>query len=144
MRHRWVVAMLVAAGTASLAAAELQPRTVAAFNRYVRATESQRRTEPFLWVDRLPASKRSEAIASMRGGLLSIESRRTLEGDREIDPRTAAAQRKETGLVGTDGTAGALPRLLVPFVVGEYRCPRFDQPSIALAQQSHERPPCLG
>ena len=77
--------MLVAAGTASLAAAELQPRTVAAFDRYVRATESQLRTEPFLWVDRLPASKRSEAIASMRGGLLSIESRRTLEGDREID-----------------------------------------------------------
>jgi hypothetical protein len=85
VRHRWVVAVLIVMATASLTAAELQPRTVAAFDRYVRATESQLRTEPFLWVDRLPASKRSEALALMRSAMLSIESRRTLEGDREID-----------------------------------------------------------
>lgn len=85
MRHRWVVAVLIVMAAASLTAAELQRRTVAAFDRYVRATESQLRTEPFLWVDKLPASKRSEALALMRSGMLSIESRRTLEGDREID-----------------------------------------------------------
>ncbi len=85
MRHQWGVAVLVVTGATSLAAAELQPRTVAAFDRYVRATESQLKTEPFLWVDRLPTAKRNEALASMRGGMLSIESRRTLEGDREID-----------------------------------------------------------
>jgi hypothetical protein len=85
VRHRWVVPVLIVMAAASLTAAELQPRTVAAFDRYVRATESQLRTEPFLWVDRLPGSKRSEALALMRSGMLSIESRRTLEGDREID-----------------------------------------------------------
>ena len=63
MRHRWVIPVLIVMAAASLTAAELQPRTMAAFDRYVRATESQLRTEPFLWVDRLPASKRSEALA---------------------------------------------------------------------------------
>jgi hypothetical protein len=85
VRHRWVVPVLIVIAAASLTAAELQPRTVAAFDRYVRATESQLRTEPFLWVDRLPGAKRSEALALMRSGMLSIESRRTLEGNREID-----------------------------------------------------------
>jgi hypothetical protein len=83
--HPCVVAVVVMAAAVSLAAAELQPRTVAAFDRYVRATESQLRAEPFLHVDRLPPSKRNEALALMRSGMLSIESRRTLEGDREID-----------------------------------------------------------
>ena len=70
---------------ASLAAAELQPRTVAAFDKYVLATEALLRTEPFLRVDRLPASQRSEALALVRGGGLSIETARTRDGNREID-----------------------------------------------------------
>jgi hypothetical protein len=69
----------------SLAAVELQPRTVAAFDRYVRATESRLRTESFLWVDSLPPSRRTEALESMRRGMLSIEAARTLEGSREIE-----------------------------------------------------------
>jgi hypothetical protein len=81
----WVVAIVVMAAAVSLSAVELQPRTVAAFDRYVRATEDQLRREPFLYVDTLPASKRSEALSLMRSGMLSIESKRTLEGDREID-----------------------------------------------------------
>jgi hypothetical protein len=84
--HQWGVAvLLVTATTASLTAAELQPRTVAAFDRYVRATESQLKTEPFLWVDKLTPAKRNDALASMRSGMLSIESKRTLEANREID-----------------------------------------------------------
>ena len=74
----------IAAGV-SLAAVELQPRTVAAFDRYVRATENRLRTDAFLWVDRLPSSRRTEALALMRRGMLSIEAARTLEGGREID-----------------------------------------------------------
>jgi hypothetical protein len=75
----------VTAAGASLTAAELQPRTVAAFDRYVRATENQLRTQPFLWLDGLTGSRRSDALATVRSGMLSIESKRTLEGDREID-----------------------------------------------------------
>jgi hypothetical protein len=82
----WALAMLLgaAAGTAATAA-ELQPRTVTAFDRYVRATESRLEGVPFLWVDGLPASRRSEALALMRGGMLFIDAPRTLEGGREID-----------------------------------------------------------
>jgi hypothetical protein len=86
VRHRYTlaVAMTIAAGV-SLVAAELQPRTVAAFDRYVRATENTLKTEQFLFVDRLPPARRAEALARMHRGLLSIEAPRTLEGGREID-----------------------------------------------------------
>jgi hypothetical protein len=77
--------LLGAAAGATVTAAELQPRTVAAFDRYVRATENRLKSGPFLWVDDLPASRRSEALALMQGGMLFIDSPRTLEGGREID-----------------------------------------------------------
>ena len=84
--YRLVCALLPAlAAGVTLSAAELQPRTVAAFDRYVRATEAQLRTEPFLRVDRLSAQRRTEALAMMRRGELSIDVAKTLEGDREID-----------------------------------------------------------
>jgi hypothetical protein len=77
--------MVGMAAGGSVTAAELQPRTVAAFDRYIRATESKLRTDSFLWVDRLPPSRRTEALELMRRGRLAIESVRTLEGGREID-----------------------------------------------------------
>ena len=82
----WVFATLlgIAAG-ASVTAAELQQRTAAAFDRYVRATESRLKTGPFLWVDGLTGARRSEALALMQGGMLFIDSPRTLEAGREID-----------------------------------------------------------
>jgi len=83
-RSALVLAIGITAGTTILAA-ELQARTVAAFDRYVRATEARLQTEPFLWVDGLPPSRRADALAQMRRGLLSIETARTLEGGREID-----------------------------------------------------------
>ena len=82
----WVFATLlgVTAGV-SVTAAELQQRTVAAFDRYVRATESRLKSGPFLWVDGLPAARRSEALALMQSGMLFIDSPRMLEAGREID-----------------------------------------------------------
>ena len=66
MAQGWVLATLfgVAAG-ASITAAELQSRTVAAFDRYVRATESRLKTGTFLWVDGLTSPRRSEALGSV-------------------------------------------------------------------------------
>jgi hypothetical protein len=78
----WLIA---ATASVSLSAAELQPRTIAAFDRYVRATETQLKAEPFLRVDKLPAARRMEQLALMRRGELSIDVARTLDGDREID-----------------------------------------------------------
>jgi hypothetical protein len=77
--------MVGMAAGGSVTAAELQPRTVAAFDRYIRATESKLRTDSFLWVDRLPPSRRTEALELMRRGRLAIEGVRTLENGREID-----------------------------------------------------------
>jgi hypothetical protein len=80
-----LAALLGTVAGASALAAELQPRTIAAFDRYVRATERRLATEPFLWVDRLPPARRSEAIALIHDNMLSIEAVRTLENEREID-----------------------------------------------------------
>ena len=86
MTYRWLfVTSLVLAGGVALTAAELQPRTAAAFDRYVRATESQLKAESFLRVDKLPAAQRTEALALMRRGELWIEAPKTLDGGREID-----------------------------------------------------------
>jgi hypothetical protein len=84
--HHWAFALLLGAvAGASLTAAELQPRTIAAFDRYVRATEARLKTEPFLWMDRLPPARRMEVLALVRTNMLAIEALHTLEGDREID-----------------------------------------------------------
>lgn len=86
MTYRWVcVLVLTVTASVSLSAAELQPRTIAAFDRYVRATESQLKAEPFLRVDKLPAARRTEQLALMRRGELSIDVAKTLDGDQEID-----------------------------------------------------------
>jgi len=84
--HRWGLAIVASITTGVvLVAAELQPQTVAAFDRYVQATEAQLRAEPFLRIDRLQAAQRSEALSTVRGGGLFIDTVRTLDGTREID-----------------------------------------------------------
>lgn len=86
MTFRWACATLfVLSGGVTLAAVELQTRTVAAFDRYVRVTEEQLKAGPFLRVDGLPAVRRDEALALMRRGELAIDAPKTLDGNREID-----------------------------------------------------------
>lgn len=83
---RWAFALIFAlVATATTSSAELQPRTAAAFDRYIRATENQLRADSFLHVDRLPPTRRAERLAVIRRGELSIDAARTLEGDREIE-----------------------------------------------------------
>ena len=67
-------------------AAELQPRTVAAFDRYVRATEAQRDgSGPFLRVDGFPDAERRAKLDELRRGELSIERLTTREAGKPID-----------------------------------------------------------
>lgn len=68
-------------------AAELRPETVAAFNRYVLATERDHQStrEPagrFLQVDRLPAAEREVRLGALRRGEIWIERLETRDGDR--------------------------------------------------------------
>jgi hypothetical protein len=71
---------------ASCAAAELQPRTVAAFDHYVRVTEAQAGgSTPFLRVDALPDAERRARLAELHRGELSIERLITREAGKSID-----------------------------------------------------------
>ena len=87
----------VAAGAALIAlmalqdvsAAELKPKTVAAFDRYVRLTEDRVRKEvngegPFLWVDSLLAPRRQQVYEQLRKGGVVVERLKTLDDGKEI------------------------------------------------------------
>jgi hypothetical protein len=68
------------------AGADLQNRTIQAFDRYVRLTEARLNGKgPFLWIDSLPDVKRREALDVVRRKELSIERLETRENGREID-----------------------------------------------------------
>jgi hypothetical protein len=76
------VLCVVATGTL---ASELQPRTVAAFDHYVRVTEARMDAgAPFLWVETLPDAERRARLQAMRRGELAIERLETREGGKPI------------------------------------------------------------
>jgi hypothetical protein len=86
-----VMPLLVLAMTASVAGttaagAELQPRTIAAFERYARATEAQQRAwSSFLWLDTRPPAEARAFRQSLRSGGLLIERLTAREAGRSID-----------------------------------------------------------
>jgi hypothetical protein len=68
------------------AAADLQNRTIQAFDRYVRLTEARlNSTAPFLWIDGLPDAKRRDALGIVGRKELFIEPLEMKENGREID-----------------------------------------------------------
>jgi len=76
--------------TVPVEAAELKPRAVEAFNRYVQLTEAPidsagARHEPFLWLDSLPEERRAAAYAQLREGKVVIERLETLDGGKKIN-----------------------------------------------------------
>ena len=80
--------LLLVLGTAVPAsAAELRSETVAAFDRYVRATERRMddKATPFLLVDGMPEPQRAAALAALRKGELFVEAVKTREAGRDID-----------------------------------------------------------
>jgi hypothetical protein len=87
VRSRLLVAvfLIVASATTMLAAAELQPRTVAAFDRYVRVTEGQMVPSPFLRVDALPEAERRATLAGLGRGELHVERLQTRDAGSAIE-----------------------------------------------------------
>jgi len=84
--------MLVAffCATPPVAAADLQPATIAAFDRYVRLTELRQARElsgkaPFLWIDRLQASARADADKRLRAGEIVLSALETKENGKTVD-----------------------------------------------------------
>ena len=70
--------------TPEVMSAELKPKTVEAFDRYVQLTEAQinrevSQTEKFLYVDELPLPRRSEVLAALKRGEIFMERLQTLD-----------------------------------------------------------------
>lgn len=89
MRHHLIVAaavVAIAVLAAPAAAADLQPKTVAAFDRYVKATEARMdREAAFLWADGLRPSEARATLDGLRRGGLVIERLKTTSVGRSID-----------------------------------------------------------
>jgi len=61
-----------------VSATDLEPKTVEAFDAYVRAAENQidaqlAQGRPFLWVERLPPNRTAAAEAQLRAGQVAVE-----------------------------------------------------------------------
>jgi hypothetical protein len=80
------VVILLAVGAMPASSAELRAPTVAAFDRYVQATEQRMRNDPqFLWVDTLPASQQRAVLEALRRGELVIDRLATRENGKNIN-----------------------------------------------------------
>lgn len=80
------VLCLIASNARSAAAADLEPKTVAAFDRYVRATEARMSASTqFLWIDTLAEPQRRKAGDALRSGEFVIEKLTTTEGGKAIE-----------------------------------------------------------
>lgn len=88
--HKILVLVLTLALSVAAAAAGLEAETAAAFQRYARLTEERINREvaggaDFLWIDTLPANRRSEFQRGLKQGGVVIESLKTLDGGKTID-----------------------------------------------------------
>lgn len=77
-------------GAVPLQAAELERKTVDAFDRYVKLTEAQIDSglapgEPFLWVERLPGNQRAAAEAQLHRSEVIIEPLETRDDGKRIE-----------------------------------------------------------
>jgi hypothetical protein len=84
------IALLCLGPVSEVAAADLRPDTVAAFDRYVKLTEMRISDEtagrrPFLWMDRLAESERREVAARLRRGEIVVERLETRDTGRPIN-----------------------------------------------------------
>lgn len=88
MNRRCVAVLVISLALAAMpaTAADLSPRSVEAFNRYIEASEARMKAgESFLWLDTQPAAQRAKRLAELKQGGLLIERLRTRSGGRDID-----------------------------------------------------------
>jgi hypothetical protein len=85
-----VVALAIVSLSVALAARELKPATLAAFDKYVKLTEARMAgeingTSPFLWIDRQPEARRAQLYAQLKRGEVLAERIQTREGNKPIE-----------------------------------------------------------
>jgi hypothetical protein len=69
--------------------AQLKPKTLEAFDHYVKLTEARnaeelKRGTNLLWIDGLPTEQRAEAYAALKHGEVKMKRRETLDGGKAI------------------------------------------------------------
>lgn len=101
-------------GLPTAGAADLQPRTVAAFDRYVALTEQRMDSPraPVLLVDALPEPKRTQTFQQMQRGSLVIERRTTRGANGDIDVPDGLVHHWAGTVFIPGSTAEAVTRLL--------------------------------
>ena len=134
MRLHAFAAMIVGAPLAiasPLPADDLKPQTLAAFERYVRATEARMADEtagrsPLLWMDRQPESREQQVRQQLQRGDVVVERLETRESGRRIEA--------DDGLihhwVGTVLLPGVTLDKVIPFVQGYEKYPQHFAPMI--------------
>jgi hypothetical protein len=105
---------LVSTGGVTARGADLQPKTVAAFDRYVAVTERQMDSPqaPALLADALPEPRRAQIFEQLRQGSLVIERRLTKEANRDIDVPDGLIHHWVGTVFVPGSTADAVARLL--------------------------------
>ena len=90
VQARLYLVLLTVCGLArpsTVAAIDLQPNTVAAFERYVKLTEAiiDVSGAPALWIDTQPAARQREAADILRRGGVVVERMSTKDGRRDVE-----------------------------------------------------------
>jgi hypothetical protein len=85
-----LIGLVTSGGARTASAAELQPRTAAAFERYVSVSEARMAGEVddpsrFVWIDTLPAARRRTALEALRRGELLIERLTTEDAGQPLE-----------------------------------------------------------
>ncbi len=103
------VAVVILGG--AVGAAELQPKTVKAFEAYVTAAES-RPPAPFLWLDSRPAPERARHLKDLHAGGLMIERLNVRPQGRDIDVPDGLVHHWIGAVFVPNGTTAEALRLL--------------------------------
>lgn len=85
IRTRLLCLAGIALASSPMSAAELQPRTAAAFDRYVQTAEAQMRGATFLWIDGMTEAERREKRGELEQGLVAMERLRVKDSGKEIE-----------------------------------------------------------
>jgi hypothetical protein len=126
--------MLVAAvlGLWAIAtSSDLQPQTLAAFERYARETERRIANEtgggaPLLWMDRQPEARRKQVGQELRSGKVVVQPLETREANREIDVPDGMIHH----WIGTVLLPNATLDRVIPFVQDYVKYPQHFKPLI--------------
>lgn len=133
--HPALVALVLALVPVTLAARQLRPATLAAFDRYVALTETRLAAErrgaaPFLWLDAQPGATRTHLMARLAKGEVVVERLDTRDGGASINVPDGMIHH----WIGTVALPGVRLDRLLAFVQDYNNYPKVFAPMIPRAE----------